>query len=53
MEFHHIVPQDGDMDGEIEGNEDHPSSHPSIWIEVLIFCYGWTVCLILPFSTLL
>ncbi|KAI9215472.1 hypothetical protein POPTR_T124307v4 [Populus trichocarpa] len=37
MEFHHIVPQDGDMDGEIEGNEDHPSSHPSIWIEIMRF----------------
>ena len=41
MEFHHIVPQDGDMDGEIEGNEDHPTSpDPSIWTEVLIFGYG-------------
>ncbi|KAG6739965.1 hypothetical protein POTOM_057591 [Populus tomentosa] len=38
MEFHHIVPQDGDMDGEIEGNEDHPSSpDPSIWIEIMRF----------------
>lgn len=36
MEFHHIVPQDGDMDGETEGNEDHPTSpDPPIWSEVL------------------
>ncbi|KAJ6372677.1 hypothetical protein OIU76_027070 [Salix suchowensis] len=38
MEFHHIVPQDGDMDGEIEGNEDHPTSpDPSIWTEIMRF----------------
>ncbi|CAK7345352.1 unnamed protein product [Dovyalis caffra] len=38
MEFHHIVPQDGDMDGEIEGNEDHPSSpDPPIWAEIMRF----------------
>ena len=41
MEFHHIIPQDGDMDGEIEGNEDHPTSpDPPIWAEVLIFSYS-------------
>ncbi|KAL4325463.1 hypothetical protein GQ457_11G017770 [Hibiscus cannabinus] len=38
MEFHHIVPQDGDMDGEIEGNEEHPSSpDPPIWSEIMRF----------------
>lgn len=41
MEFHHIVPQDGDMDGETEGNEEHPSSpDPPIWSEVLIIPYA-------------
>ncbi|KAK9268984.1 hypothetical protein L1049_000751 [Liquidambar formosana] len=38
MEFHHIVPQDGDMDGETEGNDDHPASpDPSIWSEIMRF----------------
>ncbi|KAA3486054.1 putative sucrose-phosphate synthase 1 [Gossypium australe] len=38
MEFHHIVPQDGDMDGEVEGNEEHPSSpDPPIWSEIMRF----------------
>ncbi|XP_022731595.1 probable sucrose-phosphate synthase 1 isoform X3 [Durio zibethinus] len=38
MEFHHIVPQDGDMDGEIEGSEEHPSSpDPPIWSEIMRF----------------
>nr|BAM68535.1 sucrose phosphate synthase [Mangifera indica] len=38
MEFHHIVPQDGDMDGETEGNEDHPTSpDPPIWSEIMRF----------------
>nr|AFP23360.1 sucrose phosphate synthase [Litchi chinensis] len=38
MEFHHIVPVDGDMDGETEGNEDHPSSpDPHIWSEIMRF----------------
>uniref|UniRef100_A0A2P2KV08 Sucrose-phosphate synthase n=6 Tax=Rhizophora mucronata TaxID=61149 RepID=A0A2P2KV08_RHIMU len=38
MEFHHIVPQDGDMDGEAEGNEDHPTSpDPPIWSEIMRF----------------
>lgn len=39
MEFHHIVPHDGDIDGETEGsNEDHPASpDPPIWAEVRIF----------------
>ena len=37
MEFHHIVPHDGDMDGETEGNEDGKSPDPHIWGEVLIF----------------
>ncbi|GAB4832794.1 putative protein serine/threonine kinase [Ancistrocladus abbreviatus] len=36
MEFHHIVPHDGDMDGETEANADHPASpDPPIWAEVL------------------
>ncbi|RVW54175.1 putative sucrose-phosphate synthase 1 [Vitis vinifera] len=36
MEFHHIIPQDGDMDGEIEGSGADPSSpDPPIWAEVL------------------
>ncbi|KAL9442186.1 hypothetical protein AB3S75_020655 [Citrus x aurantiifolia] len=38
MEFHHIVPQDGDMDGETEGNEDNPASpDPPIWSEIMRF----------------
>ncbi|GKV02572.1 hypothetical protein SLEP1_g14997 [Rubroshorea leprosula] len=38
MEFHHIVPQDGDMDGETEGNEDHPATpDPPIWSEIMRF----------------
>ena len=40
MEFHHIIPQDGDMDGEMEGNDDHPTPDPPIWAEVLIFSYS-------------
>lgn len=38
MEFHHIVPQDGDMDGETEANEDHhpTPADPPIWADVLI-----------------
>ncbi|XP_048323516.2 probable sucrose-phosphate synthase 1 isoform X1 [Ziziphus jujuba] len=37
MEFHHIVPQDGDMDGEVETNEEHQTTpDPPIWSEVLI-----------------
>lgn len=36
MEFHHIIPHDGDMDGETEGNEDLPTvPDPPIWSEVL------------------
>ena len=36
MEFHHIVPHDGDMDGDVERNEDSPSSlDPPIWSEVM------------------
>lgn len=42
MEFHHIVPQDGDMDGETEGNEDNPASpDPPIWSEVLIVTWAF------------
>ena len=38
MEFHHIAPQDGDMDGEIEGSGVDPSSPDlPIWAEVLTF----------------
>ncbi|KAK2986214.1 hypothetical protein RJ640_010048, partial [Escallonia rubra] len=38
MEFHHIVPLDGDIDGEAEGNEDHPASpDPPIWAEIMRF----------------
>ncbi|KAG2718853.1 hypothetical protein I3843_03G232000 [Carya illinoinensis] len=38
MEFHHIVPQDGDMDGETDGNEEHPASpDPHIWSEIMRF----------------
>ena len=36
MEFHHIVPPEGDMDVETEGNEDHPAlPDPPIWFEVM------------------
>ncbi|KAL5783087.1 hypothetical protein ACOSP7_008116 [Xanthoceras sorbifolium] len=38
MEFHHIVPHDGDMDGEVEKNEDNPASpDPPIWPEIMRF----------------
>ncbi|KAJ6922051.1 sucrose-phosphate synthase 1 [Populus alba x Populus x berolinensis] len=37
MEFHHIIPQDGDMDGEMEGNDDHPAPDPPIWAEIMRF----------------
>lgn len=38
MEFHHITPQDGDVDGEIEGSGADPASpDPPIWAEVLTF----------------
>ncbi|KAL3532289.1 hypothetical protein ACH5RR_005810 [Cinchona calisaya] len=37
MEFHHIVPHDGDMDGETEGNEDGKSPDPHIWAEIMRF----------------
>ena len=46
MEFHHIVPQDGDMDGEAEGNEDNPRSPDSpIWSEVIVIHYTFTFIL--------
>jgi sucrose-phosphate synthase len=36
MEFHHIVPHDGDTDGDVERNEDNPAStDPPIWSEVM------------------
>lgn len=38
MEFHHIVPHDGDMDVETDANEDNPASpDPPIWPEVFLF----------------
>ncbi|MED6205143.1 hypothetical protein PIB30_015265 [Stylosanthes scabra] len=38
MEFHHIAPQDGDLDGELEGNLDHPAPQdPPIWSEIMRF----------------
>ncbi|GMI89203.1 sucrose phosphate synthase 1F, sucrose-phosphate synthase A1 [Hibiscus trionum] len=38
MEFHHIVPQDGDMDGETEGTEEYPSSPDlPIWSQIMRF----------------
>ncbi|KAF5196703.1 Sucrose phosphate synthase [Thalictrum thalictroides] len=38
MEFHHIVPHDGDIDGETDGNEDNPASpDPPIWSEIMRF----------------
>ncbi|XP_031279590.1 probable sucrose-phosphate synthase 1 isoform X2 [Pistacia vera] len=38
MEFHHIVPHDGDVDGEMEKNEDNPASpDPPIWSEIMRF----------------
>ncbi|KAJ4952577.1 hypothetical protein NE237_029409 [Protea cynaroides] len=38
MEFHHIVPHDGDMDGETEGNEDNQATpDPPIWSEIMRF----------------
>ncbi|KAM1411788.1 hypothetical protein ACFXTO_024620 [Malus domestica] len=38
MEFHHIVPHDGDMDAETEANEDHHTSpDPPIWSEIMRF----------------
>lgn len=44
MEFHHIVPQDGDMDGETEGNEDHPRTpDPLIWSEVIFIDFTFTL----------
>lgn len=43
MEFHHIVPQDGDMDGEVETNEEHQTTpDPPIWSEVLVIPYPFT-----------
>lgn len=39
MEFHHIVPHDGDIDSEGEGNdEQHPTTpDPPIWSEIMRF----------------
>lgn len=53
MEFHHIVPQDGDMDGETEANEDHhpTPADPPIWADVLIL-YAFTIVRDLCFHVL-
>ncbi|XP_050219619.1 probable sucrose-phosphate synthase 1 isoform X2 [Mercurialis annua] len=38
MEFHHVIPHDGDMDGEEEKYDDNPASHdPPIWSEIMRF----------------
>ncbi|KAK4759937.1 hypothetical protein SAY87_023068 [Trapa incisa] len=38
MEFHHIIPHDGDMDGDADGNEDIPTvPDPPIWSEIMRF----------------
>ncbi|XP_059460480.1 probable sucrose-phosphate synthase 1 [Corylus avellana] len=38
MEFHHIVPHDGDTDGDVERNDDDPASpDPPIWSEIMRF----------------
>lgn len=49
MEFHHIVPHDGDIDGETEESEDHQASpDPPIWAEVVLF-FGLFSQLYCPF----
>lgn len=38
MEFHHIIPHDGDADGEGERHDDSSTSpDPPIWSEVMVF----------------
>ncbi|KAL1554832.1 putative protein serine/threonine kinase, variant 2 [Salvia divinorum] len=37
MEFHHIIPHDGDMDAELEPDEDGKSPDPPIWTEIMRF----------------
>ncbi|XP_038711315.1 probable sucrose-phosphate synthase 1 isoform X2 [Tripterygium wilfordii] len=38
MEFHHIVPHEGDIDGEVEKDEDgSPSPDTHIWTEIMRF----------------
>ncbi|EYU18237.1 hypothetical protein ABFS82_10G112000 [Erythranthe guttata] len=37
MEFHHIIPHEGDMDAETEANEDGKSPDPTIWTEIMRF----------------
>ncbi|KAI4344194.1 hypothetical protein L6164_011445 [Bauhinia variegata] len=38
MEFHHIVPQDGDLESEPDGNLYHPAPQdPPIWSEIMRF----------------
>ena len=40
MEFHHVVPHEGDVDGEVEKSEDNPASaDPPIWSEVIYHCF--------------
>lgn len=54
MEFHHIVPHDGDVDGEMEKNEDNPASpDPPIWSEVVVvlsFAFFWFLYLAYQYS---
>ncbi|KAK4404175.1 putative sucrose-phosphate synthase 1 [Sesamum angolense] len=37
MEFHHIIPHDGDIDNEAEANEDGKSPDHPIWAEIMRF----------------
>ncbi|KAL0403829.1 UNVERIFIED_CONTAM: putative sucrose-phosphate synthase 1 [Sesamum radiatum] len=37
MEFHHIIPHDGDVDTETEANEDGKSPDHPIWAEIMRF----------------
>ena len=54
MEFHHIIPQDGDFDGELEGNLDHPAPQdPPIWSEVQIMLSVFLLILIGNLSNLM
>lgn len=49
MEFHHIVPQDGDIDGDIERDEENPTSPDSpIWSEVITMFFCLNFSLMIP-----
>ncbi|GAB2284928.1 putative protein serine/threonine kinase [Dionaea muscipula] len=37
MEFHHIVPHDGDMDIDVEGHDENATPDPPIWSEIMRF----------------